>query len=120
MNPETTDLAAELASTGTGSGVIWSLTTSTQLNLNLVRLEAAEEIAEHVNSEVEVALIGVAGEGAVVVDGSVTRLGPSVVVLVPLGASRAIRAGAAPLAYLSVHRRRQLSVRSRRTTSRHE
>jgi len=89
----------------TGSGVCWTLAAQSDLNVNVVRLEAGDEIGEHVNDDVDVVVAVLAGAGRLVVDGRVVALGPGTVVHVPRGASRRLEA-ASPLGYLSVHRRR--------------
>ncbi len=90
-----------------GSGVVWSLAQGSDLNVNLVRLEAGAGIGEHVNPEVEVVLAVLEGEGEVAIDGAVHPLGPATLAFIPRGCRRSIRAGHHPLAYLSIHRRRQ-------------
>jgi quercetin dioxygenase-like cupin family protein len=90
-----------------GNGVVWSLVQGSELNVNLVRLEAGAEVGEHVNAEVEVIVAVLEGEGQVTIDGTVHPLGPAWLAFLPRGATRSIRAGNRPLAYLTIHRRRQ-------------
>lgn len=86
---------------------MWSAPGTTDMHINLVRLEPGGDIGAHVNSEVEVLIVGVSGEGVVGVDGRDVTLVPSVLVVIPKGARRAVAAGpAGPLAYLSIHRAR--------------
>ncbi|MGH9101396.1 MAG: cupin domain-containing protein [Acidimicrobiales bacterium] len=89
-----------------GRGVLWSLPPGSQLNANLARLEAGQEVAEHVNHEVDVLLVGLEGRGTVESSGTSVELRPQVLVHVAKGAARSIRAGEAPLLYLSIHLRR--------------
>ena len=98
------DLAA-LARTGQPAGPIWSRQ-SEDLSLNLVVFAAGNGVAEHVNAEVDVLLVGVAGEGVVEVDGRALPLPPGHALLVAKGARRATRAVAGHFAYLTCHRRR--------------
>ncbi len=93
-----------MATDGGSDGAIWSLT-STDLNMNLVRWQSGG-VAEHLNAEVDVLLVGVSGAGIITVDGVEHQLGPAVLCLVPKGARRSIRCVAAPFAYLTCHRRR--------------
>lgn len=86
-------------------GAIWSCN-SEQLNVNLMRLSAGQGIPEHVNGELDVLLAVFEGEGELLVDGEAQALAPGVAVVVPRGASRAIRATRGPLVYLSAHRQR--------------
>lgn len=103
---EVVDLAS-LWDDASGNGVLWSLASGAELNVNLVRLDPEAEIGEHVNREVEVVVAVLEGSGQVVVNGVATPLRSSTLAYLPRGARRAIRAGLEPLVYLSVHRRRQ-------------
>lgn len=89
-----------------GDGVHWTLDPSDDLNANLVRLEPGHVMAEHVNDEVDVLLVVLAGGGRAVVDASTVALRPHVVTHLAKGARRSVHAGSAGLAYLTVHRRR--------------
>lgn len=103
---EAVDLAPLLAAAHDADGVQWSLADSADLNVNLVRLGAGGTIARHVNAEVDVAVIVLAGTGTLHVDRVTHALAPQVVAHIPKGAARAIQAGPDGLAYLTVHRRR--------------
>lgn len=98
------DLAA-LAGASALAGVIWA-GGGADLNVNLVRFAAGEGVGEHVNSEVDVLLVGIAGAGVVAVDGRRCPLGAGQALIIPKGARRAIAAGGGPFAYLTCHRRR--------------
>ena len=98
------DLGARLPLAG--DGVHWTLDDSTDLNANLVHLDPGHAVGEHVNGAVDVLVVGLAGDGEVAVDDAVHALRAHVVVHVPRGARRTIRAGDAGLTYLTVHRRR--------------
>jgi mannose-6-phosphate isomerase-like protein (cupin superfamily) len=89
-----------------GDGVHWTLDAGDDLNANLVRLDPGHEMGEHVNGEVDVLVVVLAGGGRAVVDTSTVELRPHVVCLVAKGARRSIHAGPAGLAYLTVHHRR--------------
>ncbi|MEW6636274.1 MAG: cupin domain-containing protein, partial [Actinomycetota bacterium] len=89
-----------------GSGVIWTLDGSLDLNANLVRFGAGGGVAEHTNDEVDVLFVGVAGSGVVVVEGEEMPLRPGGLVFAPKGARRSTRAASEGLSYLTVHRRR--------------
>lgn len=86
------------------SGVVWS-EVSEQLNLNLVKLDARAEIGEHVNDEVDVAMIVVSGSGEIEVDGDTQCFGTDDVVMAHRGALRSVRAHTR-LLYYTVHVRR--------------
>jgi mannose-6-phosphate isomerase-like protein (cupin superfamily) len=96
------------------SGAIWSLPHGGDLDANLVRLDAHEVIACHVNHEVDVLLIVQSGAGQVTIDGVEHELRADVLVLVPSGVARAIAAGPMGITYISIHRRRgPLTITSR-------
>lgn len=113
---EVVDLA-RLWRTASGNGVLWSLASSREQNVNLVRLEPGAQIGEHVNNEVEVVLAVLEGSGQVTVNGLATPLWPSTLAYLPRGVRRTIRAGPEPLVYLSMHRRRE-GLRVRGTDNR--
>ena len=102
---EVVDLAAA-GSAAEGMGVVWTLAGEAELNVNLVHLDAGQEIGEHTNTAVDVVFVGVDGAPTVTVDGESSTLSPHVLVWAPRGTARGVRAGAAPALYLSLHRRR--------------
>ena len=95
-----------LAVAGDRVGVIWSLQRSGELNANLVRFDAGGGVGEHVNEEVDVLFVGIAGSGSVRVDGEDHDLGAGRLVFAPRGVRRSTRAFSDGFAYLTVHRRR--------------
>jgi quercetin dioxygenase-like cupin family protein len=105
--PETADLAA-LAGAGDGvrAGVRWHLSGTGDLNANLVSFPAGEGVDEHVNRLLDVLIVGIAGEGDVVVEGIAHPLASGSIMLVPRGARRSTRARSERFSYLTVHRRR--------------
>ncbi len=100
------DLNELVASAGDRVGVIWTLEYSGDLNANLVRFDAGGGVGEHVNEEVDVLFVGVAGSGSVRVDGEEHALSAGALLFVPRGARRSTRALSDGFAYLTVHRRR--------------
>ena len=94
-------LAGELAGRGAG----WTRQ-SDDLNLNLLNFSEGEGVQEHVNREVDVLLIGVAGAGIVTVDGEPRPIREGMLLLVPKGARRSTRALSERFAYLTCHRKR--------------
>ena len=86
--------------------VPWS-TRSADLNVNLLHWSAGDGVAAHINTEVDVLLVGVGGEGEVLVDGEPYPLRPGRVVLVPKGRERATLATSEHFSYLSCHRARR-------------
>src|SRR5579859_1552233 len=91
------DLPA-LAEQATVQGAVWSLQ-SADLNVNLVVLDEGEGVAAHVNTEVDVLLVGIAGEGLVEVEGGVEALAGGQALLIPKGTRRAIRSAGGRFAY---------------------
>ena len=111
--PQIHDLAALVAastsaSAGTATGAIgpiWSLA-SADLNLNLLRFTAGDGVPEHVNAEVDVVGLVIAGTGVVEIDGRAEAVRSGCLFFMPKGARRAIRATSDDFAYLTCHRRR--------------
>jgi mannose-6-phosphate isomerase-like protein (cupin superfamily) len=98
------DLPA-IATRSHGRGPVWTAA-SDDLNVNLMHFRAGEGVADHVNTELDVLMIGVAGEGLITINGELHPFGPGQLVLVPKGAVRSARATGDHLAYLTCHRRR--------------
>ena len=96
--------AAAASANGT-AGAVWSLV-STDLNLNLLHFSDGDGVAAHVNNEVDVIGLVVAGEGTLDLDGRQERLQPGHLFFVPKGARRAITSRSSDFTYLSCHRRR--------------
>jgi quercetin dioxygenase-like cupin family protein len=105
--PQVIDLAALATNAGTNktAGAVWSLV-STDLNLNLLHFGNGDRVAAHINSEVDVIGLVIAGEGTIALDGRQERLQPGKFFFVPKGARRAIQSRSPDFAYLSCHRRR--------------
>ena len=98
------DLAA-LTRSATAPGAIWTRQ-SEDLNVNLLVFAAGEGVAGHVNAEVDVLLVGIAGTGAVTIDGTRQILSPGHAIVIAKGAKRGIQSMSNPFAYLTCHRRR--------------
>ena len=91
---------------GGRAGVIWTLEESGDLNANLVRFDTGGGVGEHVNDEVDVLFVGMAGSGFVRAGGDEHTLSAGTLVFVPKGTRRSIVALSDGFAYLTVHRRR--------------
>jgi quercetin dioxygenase-like cupin family protein len=98
------DLAAVLQA-ATGQGPVWTHQ-GADLNINLLVFEQDAGVAEHVNEEVDVLVVGIAGEGFVAVDGRRKALAAGQALVIPKGARRAIGSAGGLFAYLTCHRRR--------------
>jgi quercetin dioxygenase-like cupin family protein len=103
---ELMDLNELAASAGERVGAIWTLERSEELNANLVRFDAGGGVGEHINEEVDVLFLGVAGSGSVRVDSEEHALSAGTLVFAPRGARRSTIATSDGFAYLTVHRRR--------------
>ncbi len=101
---EVFDLSA-LARASAGHGAIWSALAE-DLNVNLVAFDPGQGVDEHVNAELDVLVVGIAGEGTLEVDGRRLPLAAGQATIVPKGSRRAIRAGRERFVYLTCHRRR--------------
>ena len=97
---------ASLAASGGHPGARWRLD-GEDLQANLVWLDRGDRIEPHRNDELEVLVVVVSGRGELTLDDQVHPLAPLIVAQLPKGLVRAIKAVDGPLAYLSVHRRRQ-------------
>jgi quercetin dioxygenase-like cupin family protein len=98
------DLAA-LAREVEAQGVAWSLQ-SEDLNANLLVFGPEGGVEGHVNSDVDVLIVVVAGEGILEVDDTHRPLRAGQAVLIAKGSRRSIRGVSDPFAYLTCHRRR--------------
>ncbi len=95
--------AAQVATSG---GPQWSHE-STDLDATLLSWGAGHRIAQHRNSEVDVILIGIKGEGIVTIDGEPHPVSAGVALLIPKGCARALESATERWSYLSVHQRRR-------------
>ena len=101
---EGVDLAT-LARAATAPGSAWTLQ-SEDLNVNVLVFASGDGVAEHINTEVDVLLVGIAGAGAVTVDGTRHILSAGQALLIPKGANRGILSTSDPFSYLTCHCRR--------------
>jgi len=102
-HPDYASLAGLLAVDGPGP--VWTRT-SADLNVNVLSFSADGGVPAHVNDEVDVLVVALAGEGELAIDGATRRLGPGDLCLIPKGATRSIRAFGGRFVYVSCHRRR--------------
>ena len=89
-----------------GIGPLWGLASS-DLNATLLARPPGHQLRADTNSELDVLLIVLEGGGIATVDEQEHALLPGNALLVEKGRSRAIRAGADGLRYVSVHKRRR-------------
>ena len=79
---------------------------SDDLNVNLLAFTNGSGIEEHTNTEADVLLVVMEGEGVLTVDGEEMHLTAGQVTIIPKGATRSIRADSKRFAYLTCHGRR--------------
>ena len=96
---------AALARAATVPGPAWTHQ-SEDLNINVLVFASGEGVAEHINTEVDVLVVGIAGTGAVTVDGTRRVLRAGHALVIPKGANRSIRSESDLFAYLTCHCRR--------------
>jgi quercetin dioxygenase-like cupin family protein len=96
---------AALANAATAPGAIWTRQ-SEDLDVNLLVFASGDGVAEHVNVEVDVLLVGITGAGAVTIDGASHILCAGQALIIPKGTRRSTRGVSSSFAYLSCHRRR--------------
>ncbi len=90
-----------------GDGVHRSLASSGgDLNVNLAHLDPGAAIAAHVNDEIDVLFVVLAGNGVLHIDDTAHVLVASTLAYVVRGVRRSIVAGDAGLTYLTAHRAR--------------
>ena len=102
--PRIVTLAGVLAEVS-GPGPVWTHT-SRDLNVNLLSFEAGQGVPDHVNDEVDVLIVVVAGEGVLAIDGTEHPIAAGQLCVIPKGARRSLHSGDGPFAYLTCHRRR--------------
>ena len=103
------DLGAEYAAgvAADRGGALWRLSEpGRQLDSNLVRLGPGAAVGEHAENDLDVLLVVLEGSGRLEGPEGSLELEPHAVVWLPRGSRRALSAGSAGLAYLTVHQRR--------------
>ncbi len=108
VSPEPVELIdlAGLSMAATGGGPLWAQE-SADLDVTLLSWPADQGVPAHVNDEVDVLLIVIAGSASVTIGASTHRVAAGQALLIPKGVERAIVGGAERVSYLSVHRRRR-------------
>jgi quercetin dioxygenase-like cupin family protein len=88
-----------------GRGPVWG-GESADLNATLLEWPPGEGPTEHVNDQLDVLYVVVAGTAKLTVDGELRELSAGGVTIVEKGARRALVAGPQGVRYLTVHKRR--------------
>jgi quercetin dioxygenase-like cupin family protein len=98
----------------TGVGPLWGMA-SDDLNATLLAWPAGHVVAEHVNDDLDVLVVLLAGTAIVTIDGRRHEPAAGQALLIARGTRRELRAGANGVRYLSIHRRRgPLQIRDAR------
>ncbi len=106
------DLGAVAATTAV-RGPAWRLTDA-ELNANLLVFDHGQGIELHRNNSVDVLIVGVAGQGSLIIDAATHPIWAGRAVLVPRGSERSITAESDRFAYLTVHQARGPLLPTRR------
>lgn len=106
MKSEVLDLRATIGET---TGPQWGTATN-DLNGTLLSWNDGQEIAAHVNNEVDVIMVVVEGTGTLFLDGVRHEIRGGMAAVIPKGVERAIIAASTPFIYLNIHRKRSLQL----------
>ena len=98
------DLAA-VAHAAACQGVAWS-SQSDDLSANLLVFARGDGIQPHVNEEVDVLIVAIAGEGIISIGDTRRPFRAGQAILIPKGVQRGLTSASDPFAYLTCHRRR--------------
>lgn len=94
-------------------GPQWGTATH-DLNLTVLSWKEGQGVVEHVNNELDVLWIALEGSADITIDGQVHPLQQGGAIVVPVGASRALKSTSPQFKYISIHRRRAgLQITSR-------
>jgi quercetin dioxygenase-like cupin family protein len=96
---------AEWLAAVSGTGPVWTKS-SVDLNINLISFPMGQGVPMHVNSDVDVLVVVVRGEGLLELGDTRYHLRAGQVCVIPKGAPRAIQSRSSEFAYLTCHRRR--------------
>ncbi|CAN5355379.1 hypothetical protein BH11ARM1_BH11ARM1_17900 [soil metagenome] len=88
------------------TGPLWG-TECEDLNGTFLAWADGEGVAAHVNSELDVIMAVLDGQGELVLNGESLALAAGIVIVIPKGAVREIKAHSGGIAYLNVHKRRK-------------
>ena len=87
------------------SGPQWG-ESSDELNVTALSWENGKGVQAHINAELDVCIVVIAGEGEAIIDDEKFVLRPGVALVIPKGSTRAIASSSERLTYYSIHRRR--------------
>ena len=87
------------------SGPQWG-EASDELNVTALSWAKGKGVSAHVNTELDVCIVVIAGEGEAIIDGEKFDLRPGFALVIPKGSTRALSSHSERLTYYSIHRRR--------------
>jgi quercetin dioxygenase-like cupin family protein len=89
------------------TGAVWRLSEpGRQIDANVVRIPPGQRVETHVEPDLDVLVLVVAGDGALVTPEGPHPLGEGGLAWLPHGSARGLEAGERGMSYLTVHRRR--------------
>jgi quercetin dioxygenase-like cupin family protein len=89
------------------TGAVWRLAESArQLDANIVRIPPDQRVEPHVEPDLDVLLLVVAGDGTLITSDGPCSLTEGSLTWLPHGSTRGLVAGKRGMSYLTVHRRR--------------
>lgn len=101
------DIGSVTAADAARAGALWRLAEpGRQLDANIVRIPPEGGVETHIEPDLDVLLVVVAGDGTLDGAPGPRPLAPGSVVWLPHGSARSLTAGRDGLSYLTVHRRR--------------
>jgi len=106
MKPEVLDLCAAI---GGNTGPQWGTATD-DLNGTLLSWNQGQEIASHVNNEVDVIMVVMQGNGVLTLDKVAHEIHDGMAAVIPKGVERSVIAKSTPFVYLNIHRKRSLQL----------
>lgn len=95
----------ELCKTAVENGPQWGTATN-DLNLTVLSWKNGQGVTEHVNNELDVLWLALEGMAEISIDGEVFPLEQGGAIVIPRGASRALKSTSADFKYISIHKRR--------------
>ena len=105
INPVSVNLV-EAGLTASHSGPQWAHECE-DLDMTLLSWKLGQRIEPHINHEVDVVWIGVAGSGTATINGEPHELLPGLLLLIPKSCERGIESTSERFSYISIHRRRR-------------
>jgi quercetin dioxygenase-like cupin family protein len=96
------------------AGAVWKLAErGRQLDANLIRLSSRQHVGTHIEPDLDVLILVLAGDGTLGATDGTLHLTSGILAWLPRGSARSLTAGKDGLTYLTVHQRRPgMQIRS--------